>query len=316
MTAALFIFAGFFAINIGASGTAATMSAAYGGTNISVKKCVILVGIFAFLGAVIGGHEVITTLSKGLISEEIIDLRVALIILATASGTLFFANWIGIPLSTSEVTVGTLVGVGLFYQAVNFEKLYFILGTWVVLPIVAYMIAYTLFKFLYNPIINLLVKLGSADKATKALTIALIAVGCYEAFAAGMNNVANAVAPLVGADILTPRTGAILGGIFLALGAYTLGGRVLETGGKKITELCLIQGIIVSLTSGTLVVIASLYGIPVPLTQITTVAIMGVGCSKFGLKALNKATVKKIFKVWLISPIVAMATAYFILYLI
>jgi sulfate permease len=316
MTVALFIFAGFFAMNIGASGTAASMSAAYGGTNVSLRKCLILVGFFAFLGAAIGGHEVITTMSKGLVSEEVINLKAALIILVSASSILFFANMIGIPLSTSQVTVGALVGAGLFYQAVNLSKLYLILATWAVVPIAAYIISFFLFKLLYHRIINWLVKLGSVEKATKVLTIALVAVGSYEAFAAGMNNVANAVAPLVGAGVLTTKTGAFLGGIFLAIGAYTLGGRVLETGGKKITDLCLIQGIIVALTGGTLVVISSIYGIPMPLTQITTVAIMGVGCSKFGLKALNKLTVTKIFKVWLISPIVSLAATYLILSLL
>lgn len=52
--------------------------------------------------------------------------------------------------------------------------------------------------------------------------------------------------------------------------------------GKKITELCLIKSIMVSLASGTLVVLASLWGIPVPMTQTTTMAIVGVGCTRGG----------------------------------
>ena len=56
---------------------------------------------------------------------------------------------------------------------------------------------------------------------------------------------------------------------FVGLGAILLGGKVLETNGKKITKLSLINGSFVSLTSGTLVIIASLFGIPVPLTQAT-----------------------------------------------
>ncbi len=56
----------------------------------------------------------------------------------------------------------------------------------------------------------------------------------FEAFSAGMNNVANAVGPLVGAGLLSVQHGIIFGGLFVALGALLLGSRVLETNGKKL----------------------------------------------------------------------------------
>lgn len=52
-----------------------------------------------------------------------------------------------------------------------------------------------------------------------------------------MNNVANAVGPLVGAGIMTVTNGIWLGGAFVALGAMLLGKRVLETNGKKLYVL-------------------------------------------------------------------------------
>src|SRR5690606_33904345 len=99
-------------------------------------------------------------------------------------------------------------------------------------------------------------------KWKKWLMILLIISGCLEAFAAGMNNVANAVGPLVGAGLISVSTGVIVGGIFVSIGAIILGGRVLETNGKKITQLSLLQGSAISATGGSLVIIASVFGFP------------------------------------------------------
>ena len=57
-----------------------------------------------------------------------------------------------------------------------------------------------------------------------------------------MNNVANAVGPLVGAGMMGVTTGILLGGAFVALGAVLLGKRVLETNGKKLCALKRLKG--------------------------------------------------------------------------
>ena len=107
----------FFAMNIGASGTAAAMGAAYGADAIKNKRiALLLVAISAFLGAVLGGGEVVKTISQGIIPSDILQVEIVVIILFSATFTLFISNLLGIPLSTSEVTVGAIVGVGIAYQ--------------------------------------------------------------------------------------------------------------------------------------------------------------------------------------------------------
>lgn len=96
----------------------------------------------------------------------------------------------------------------------------------------------------------------------------------------------------------------------LAIGSIVWGGKVLETNGKKITRLNLIQGSIVSYTGGTLVLIASLFGVPVPLTQATTMAIIGVGGQKVGFAIFKKPIVKKIVYIWVVSPIASLFLSY------
>lgn len=304
------IIALFFAMNIGASGTAASMGAAYGGGALKNKlAATALVALAALAGAGLGGGEVVRTIGKGLMDHTLISTEAAIIILLSACLTLFYANMVGIPLSTSEVTVGAVVGVGVAYQSLFLGKILFIVSIWIVLPFVAFGIGFCLAK-LTPRIERLLARTGKPVLVRRLLVLFLIVAGCYEAFSAGMNNVANAVGPLVGAGIMDTTVGIWLGGAFVGLGAILLGGRVLETNGKKITKLSLLNGSFVSTTSGTLVLVASLFGLPVPLTQATTMAIFGVGIADHGRKLWDNNVVKRIVKIWIISPLSSLIVSY------
>jgi sulfate permease len=106
------------------------------------------------------------------------------------------------------------------------------------------------------------------------------------------------------------NAGVAFGGLAVALGALALGGRVLNTNAKKITTLDLPSGAVVSFTGATLVVIASLMGLPTPLTQVTTVGIIGVGYANGGIAALNPVTLRRLAAVWLVSPVLSLAISY------
>ncbi|MFC7391827.1 inorganic phosphate transporter [Scopulibacillus cellulosilyticus] len=305
----------FFAMNIGASGAAAAMGTAYGGGAIKKRWiAMVLVGIAAMLGAVLGGGAVVKTIGGGIIASSLLSVPIVVIILASACMTLFFANLLGIPLSTSEVTIGSVVGVGIAYHSLFAGKVLFIVTVWLVLPFIAFLIAYVIGKILrkMRPKFHFLSK---KPLIRTALIVFLIGAGCYEAFAAGMNNVANAVGPLVGAGLISSNIAVIVGGLFVALGAVALGGKVLETNGKKITKLSLLRGSMVSLTSGTLVIIASIFGLPVPLVQATTMAIFGIGKADNDLKLTKSEIVKRILKVWVISPTSALIISYILVQL-
>ncbi len=143
------IMALFFAMNIGASGAAASISVAYGsGAIASRKKALWLCGIAIFLGAVIGGSEVAETIGSGIIPQNLLTAKVVLIILSSAALSLFLANLLGIPLSTSEITVGSIVGVGIAFQALYIKNILIIAAFWVIVPVVAFTIAFLLGKLI------------------------------------------------------------------------------------------------------------------------------------------------------------------------
>ncbi|MCM3714914.1 inorganic phosphate transporter [Halalkalibacter oceani] len=308
------VIACFFAMNIGASGTAAAMGPAYGSGALPRKRvAMLLVGIFAFCGALAGG-EVVRTIGSGIISPEIVDVELVVIILTAACLSLFIANLIGIPLSTSEVVVGAIVGAGIAYQSLYFETLLVIVMFWVIVPVVAFTLALAVGTLIRSGERKYTFLKGKG-RWRKPLVILLIISGCMEAFAAGMNNVANAIGPLVGAGVIGIQEGILLGGAFVALGAIVLGGKVLETNGKRITSLSLLQGSAVSGIGGTLVIIASIFGLPVPLTQVTTSAIIGMGTVERGFRLWQKNILKQIIKVWVVSPVFSLVLSYLLVLL-
>lgn len=305
--------AAFFAANIGASGTAAAMGAAYGGGAVRKRRTAVwLAGGFAFAGAITCGSMVVATISEGIVPSAFITLEVSIILLISACLSLYYANRLGIPLSTSEVTVGSLVGVGLAFSQLYWQTLLLIVFAWLITPICAYLISYGINRLLAPLETRLAAQSGGWKKG---LSLLLAACGCYEAFSAGMNNVANAVGPIIGAGLIPMWVGLLIGAASMAGGAIMLGGRVLETNGKNITELSLMQGSIVSFTGGTLVITASLFGIPVPLTQATTMAIIACGGERIGLSIFRKPIVKRIMFIWVISPLSSLILSYVLIQL-
>lgn len=292
-------------MNIGASGAAATMGVAYGSGSIQKRYiALILCSIGIILGAVIGGGEVIKTIGSGLMNQQDLTVPIVIIILASATLTLLFSNLLGIPLSTSEVTVGSVIGVGIAFQSVYLVPLLTIISLWVIVPVIAFF-----FTVLIQKGMKRYVEQTRFAKA-KILPHILIFTGFLEAFSAGMNNIANAVGPLVGVHLLTESSGKWLGGFFVALGVLVLGTKVLETNGKRITRFSQLEGINISATGATLVISASLFGIPIPMTQITTSSILGIGFVNEGRHVFEKEVVKRLVKIWIVSPLVSLIVSY------
>ncbi|KAB7668966.1 inorganic phosphate transporter [Bacillus sp. B1-b2] len=299
----------FFAMNIGASGAAASLGVAYGSGAIPKKRNALLIcAVAIFLGAFVGGSEVVKTIGEDIIPSALLDAKIVLIILSSAALSLFLANVMGIPLSTSEITVGSVVGVGVAFKSLFISNILWIVFFWLLVPFIAFLIAVLAGNYIKK--VEKQSKWLQNPANEKYLSLFVIIVGCFEAFSAGMNNVANSIGPLVGAGLISMNVGTIIGGLFIALGAFLLGGRVLQTNGKKIVRFSKLEGGLISGTGATLVTIASIFGLPVPLTQVTSSAIIGIGVAKNGYGILKKKMVTRILKVWIVSPILSLVLSY------
>ncbi|MCX9085197.1 MAG: inorganic phosphate transporter [Candidatus Methanoperedens sp.] len=309
----------FMGLNIGGNNAAASMGAAYGAKVRTKYQAVLLIGVFSVLGAVLSGGEVMKTLGKGILPPGTIVLESAIIAVAAAGITVFLANLLRVPISTSQAAVGSVVGIGFFYGAskINAPLIGSIISWWIITPIFAWLLAYLMGKYLYTSILIWLAEHHESDVSIKrSLNFLLTISGCYVAYSAGANNAANAVGPFVGAGLIGSTTGAIFGGLAIGLGALVLGGRVLETVGKEITELCVIRAIFVEFSSAIIVHIASIKGIPISLGEIVAAGIIGIGCANSGMHLVKSDVVKKIVVAWVISPLFAGTIAFGLMKLI
>ncbi len=303
----------FMGLNIGGNNAAASMGAAYGAKVRTKYQAVLLIGLFSVFGAVIDGGAVIKSLGTGILPEGTILLEGAIMAVAASGITVFLANLLRVPISTSQAAVGSVVGIGFFYGAskINVPFVGYIISWWIITPIFAWLIAYIMGKYLYTHILIWLADHHDSDASIrKSLNILLTISGCYVAYSAGANNAANAVGPFVGSGIIESTPGAVFGGLAISLGALLMGGRVLDTVGKEITELCVIRATFVEFTSAFIVHIASIKGIPVSLGEIVAAGIIGIGCANSGMHIVKGEVVRKILIAWVFSPLFAGAVAF------
>lgn len=149
---------------------------------------------------------------------------------------------------------------------------------------------------------------------------------CLMAFAHGANDVANAIGPL-SAAITVLQTGAIpvytdvpawalaLGGFGIVIGLATWGWRVIETIGKKITELTPTRGFAAEFGAAATILLASRLGLPISTTHTLVGSVIGVGLAR-GIEALNLAMTRDIVISWVLTIPASAAVTVSIFYLL
>ncbi len=305
----------FFAFNMGASGIAPSFASTYGGKFIRKRNALILFGIFVILGAVFLGKNVTLTLGKNLIPKEFVSFNVVLVILGSAALGLFIANILKIPQSTSQVTVGAIVGAGLYFHHLNLKTLFLkILPMWIILPVLSYILTLLVYKIIYPPHHNNLHIYQKIFANEKKMRLSALVVSCYVAFAIGSNNVANAVGPLSEAGILGIASGLFLIAPLFGIGAWLMGKGPLETAGKEIVPLGLVSSTLVSFVTASLLIFASVLGVPQSLVQLNLSSIFAISCLKNGHRyTWDQHIIHKTFAIWIITPLISLGLSYLLL---
>ena len=303
------------ALNIGANNSAASMATSYGAGVRSKRQAVWLIAVFAVLGAVIAGAPVVETVGKGIVPAETLssDIGFILIILLLGIGFIAWANVARTPIATTHAIVCAIVGIGLYTQTLNTDNFFRVLKWWIVAPVVAWVINFAVAKFFYFRIVHYLASNFSEKRVKRILTVLITISGTFIAFSGGANNSANAIGPIVSLGLINSYNGAILAGVAMGVGAILLGGRVLETLGKKITEICIIRAITVEFTAAAIILLASVYGVPVSIAEIVTAGVVGFSCAQHGFAETSKNShVIKIGFFWFVVPVVVVGVSYYV----
>ena len=162
-------FALFMTWGVGANDVANAMGTSVGSGAITIKKAILIAGIFEFAGAVLAGGHVTGTIRKGIINAEFVPSPEVLIFgmlsaLLAAGTWLLIASYFGWPVSTTHTIVGALIGFGMAgigMQAVAWPKVAGIVASWIISPmlgaVIAFLLTLSLRRFILNtekPLVN------------------------------------------------------------------------------------------------------------------------------------------------------------------
>ena len=151
----------YMACNIGANDVANAMGTSVGSGSLTFKQAIYVAAVAEFAGAYFVGGHVSDTIRKGMLDPEIFsDAPLHLVygmIAALVSAALWLniASYLGWPVSTTHSIVGAVVGFGVMaggMDAINWSKVWGVVMSWVVSPLMGGLVAFLLFRFLTNQV--------------------------------------------------------------------------------------------------------------------------------------------------------------------
>ena len=283
---------------------------------LSPITAVAMAAFFNFIAFTVFPLKVATTIGKGVINPDVINLTVIAAALIAAITWNLLTWWWGLPSSSSHTLVGGLVGAAIVYAGFGSVV---ISG---VVKIVAFIVVAPLLGMVISFIVSTIVVWIShkftpftVDKHFRRLQIlssATLSLGH------GGNDAQKSMGIIWAALIVTGYTtknDPIALWIILscqtaiALGTLFGGWRIVKTMGQKITKLKPFEGFSSDISGAMTLFGATHWGIPVSTTHTITGAIIGVGSRK-GVSAVKWGVTKKIFWAWVLTiPISAMIGA-------
>lgn len=151
------------AVGIGANDVSNAVGPAVGSKAITIYQALVIAVIFEFLGALIAGDSVSSTIAEKLYdpsvfidSPKVISLSM-LSSLISAGLWLFIATAFKWPVSTTHTLMGSLVGLGLLTlgaEKMDLSKLGFIAASWVLSPLLGALIAFLLIKVIQKGLLH------------------------------------------------------------------------------------------------------------------------------------------------------------------
>ena len=303
---AVAVFVGF---NIGGSSTGVAFGPAVGSGVVSKLGAAALMSGFALLGGWTVGRNVVATMGGDIVPAGLFTLPASVGVLFFVGLALLVSNLFGVPASTSMTAVGAIAGLGVAAGELRWGVMGGIVSWWLVAPIVAFWVCAVIGRYLYpyldawfrvdqsegplleyNRVASVPIPAPGANTTRRELvsSVLVVAIGCYMAFSAGASNVANAIAPLYGAGVLGMEEGILLAAGAIAVGAFTIARRTLDTVGNDLTDLPLLAALIVEVVSASLITFLSYLGIPASLAVSATMCIIGLGWGR----ATRSTTVK------------------------
>ncbi|MFX0084882.1 MAG: anion permease [Candidatus Hodarchaeota archaeon] len=305
---------GFFvAFTIGANDE--TMTPAVGAGLLSLGLAVFIGGLFNFIGVFFLGEEVSKTVGNKFTSPDFpLSLSMVFVILISMAIWLFIVSIKGVPISSTQSVVGSVLGVVLLkwgLEAVNYETLILVVASWVISPVFGLIGGYG-FYWAINSLRARIKTQGYADfeRQEKIASYALALFLLFTVFSRSGNDAAKAIGPLMIEDLFLndPFPALVAAGFGMFLGVVILGRRVVKKLAMDIVALSPTSALAGSVSVSIIMFIGTMMGIPLSGSHILVAAFIGVGF--VNQEKLDKDLLKEIGISWIITtPISAIFSA-------
>ena len=335
-TVLIFLSSGLFlGWSLGANDAANVFGTAVGSRMVRFTTAAVICGIFVVLGAFVSGTGAAQTLGKlGAVNALGGSFMAAL----AAGLTVYWMTKLGLPVSTSQAIIGSIIGWNLFSDSyTDISSLLKILSTWIICPLLSAIIAALLYSTAKLFVKKIGIGLIRFDGYTR---LALILAGAFGAYSLGANNIANVMGVFVpvapfpdmqfGQDfsISSAQQLFLVGGLAIAVGVFTYSKRVMMTVGSELMTLTpLAAWVAVMSHSIVLFLFASerleqllanmslptIPLVPVSSSQAVVGAVIGIGMLQGG-REIQWPRVYSIVKGWVITPIISCLLCFVGLY--
>jgi len=299
---------------------------------LTPRQAVVWAAFWNLVGALMG-TAVATTIGRGLVDTNVIDMTTVLSALLAAIIWNLFTWWLGLPSSSSHALVGGLCGAALTASNGNWHVLHWHTiaedgshgGLWpkIVLPMISSpFCGFLLGAALMYLLLALLKKVrprligmifGKAQLVSAGFmgyshgsndaqkTMGIITLALFTGTQAGIFEGLPAWASFLETPEFTVHRWVMFTcALTMAAGTAAGGWRIIRTMGHKMVKLQTIHGFAAETTAALVIHGASTLGIPISTTHVITTSIMGVGSSK-RFSAVKWGLVERIVWAWVLT---------------
>lgn len=277
---------------------------------LSPRQAVLYGAVLEGTGALLGVN-VAKTIGAGIIASDTITLQVILCALLTAVIWNLITWWFGLPSSSSHALIGGLLGSAFIHaglEPINF----LILFEKVIIPMFASpVVGFTVGFLVMCSFLRLFYKMKPDIINRRFKRIQLFASGLM-ALSHGLNDaqktmgvitmalVTGGVLSMDASNFYIPIYVKITCAITMALGTMSGGWKIIKTMGSKIIKLKPISGAAADFSASSIVLLASIFGIPLSTTHVVSTAIMGVGTAIKG-SSVRTNIIGNIITAWVLT---------------
>jgi PiT family inorganic phosphate transporter len=175
----------YMAWNLGANDVANAIGTSVGSKAMTLKQAIIMAGVLEFLGAILFGQEVTSTLGTKIANPVLFVTTPQTLVMGMISVLLSGGIWLqvatsrGLPVSSSHAIVGAIAGfswVSLGIEAIDWSSIGLITMGWILTPIISGAISAGLYGLIRHWIFNQLHPLSQLQEWTPWLSTLLLSV--------------------------------------------------------------------------------------------------------------------------------------------